>query len=72
MWHILEKRNAHKASVGLPVGERQLGRTSPRRRNSIKINPKEIRWGDVNWLDLAEDRDKCWAIVNTAINFRVS
>jgi hypothetical protein len=31
----------------------------------------EIEFGDVDWIHLAQDRDQCWALVNTVINFRV-
>ena len=24
--------------------------------------------GDMDWIDMAQDRDKCWAVVNTVIN----
>jgi hypothetical protein len=69
---IGEKRNAYRISVGKPEGKRPLGR--PRRRwvDNIKMNPREIGWDGMDWIDLAQDRDhsehsneppgsiKCW------------
>jgi hypothetical protein len=53
-----EKRNAHRLLVGKPEGKRPLGR--PRRRwvNNIKMDLLEIGWGCVDWIGLAQDRDK--------------
>jgi hypothetical protein len=40
--------------------------------DNIKINLRDIRWDDMDWIDLAQDRDQWRALVNTVINFRVS
>jgi hypothetical protein len=32
---------------------------------------REIRWGGMNWINLAEDRDQWWALFNTLMNFQV-
>jgi hypothetical protein len=57
--------------VGKPEGERPLGR--PRRRciNNIKMNLGEIKWDGVDWIDVAQGRDQCRALVNTVMNLRV-
>ena len=39
--------------------------------NNIKIDLKEISWGTSDWIVLAEDRDKRWALVNAGMNLRV-
>jgi hypothetical protein len=67
----VEKRNAYRILVGKPEGKRQLGR--PRRRclDNIKLDFKEIGWGDMNWIDLAQNRDEWRALVNMVMNFRV-
>jgi hypothetical protein len=66
-----EKRNAYRLLVGMPEGKRSLGR--PRRRwvNNIKIDLLEIGWGGVDWIGLAQDRDKWRALVNAVMNLRV-
>jgi hypothetical protein len=57
--------------VGKP--ERKIPPGRPRRRwvDNIKIDLREIRWDGVNWINLAEDRDKWRALVNTVMNLRV-
>jgi hypothetical protein len=66
-----EKRNAYRILVGKSDGKRQLGR--PRRRwvDSIKMDLREIGWGDMDWIDLAYDRDQWRALVNIVMNLRV-
>jgi hypothetical protein len=66
-----EKRNAYRLLVGKPEGKRSLGR--PRRRlvNNIKMDLLEIGCGGVDWIGLAQDRDKWRALVNTVMNLRV-
>jgi hypothetical protein len=63
-----EKRNAHSLLMGKPEGKRLLGR--PRRRwvDNIRMDLAEIGWGSVDWICLAQDRDKWRAIVNAVIN----
>jgi hypothetical protein len=39
--------------------------------DNIKIDVREIGWDDMDWMDLAEDRDQWRALVNTAMNLRV-
>jgi hypothetical protein len=65
------KMNAYRILVGKTKGNRPLGR--PRRRwvDDIKIDLREIRWGGVNWIDLAQDRDQWRALVNTVMNLQV-
>jgi hypothetical protein len=45
----------------------------PRRiwENNIRMDLREIEWEGVNWLQLAQDRGQCWALVNTVMNLRV-
>jgi hypothetical protein len=66
-----EKRNAYRLFVGKPEGKRPLGR--PRRRwvDNIKMELLEIGWGFVNWIGLAQDRDKWRVLVNVVRNLRV-
>jgi hypothetical protein len=35
------------------------------------VDLREIEWGDKDWIDLAQDRDRWRALVNTVMNFRV-
>jgi hypothetical protein len=52
------------------VRERELlGRPRRRRENNIKLDLKKIGWG-MDWIDLAQDRDRWWALVNAVLNIR--
>jgi hypothetical protein len=66
-----EKRNAYRLLVGKPEGKRPLGR--PRRRwvDNIKMDLLEIGFGGVDWIVLAQDRDKWRALVKAVMNLRV-
>jgi hypothetical protein len=57
--------------VGKPEGKSPLGRPRHRWMDSIKMNMREIRWGGVDWIDLAEDRDQWMASENTVMNLLV-
>jgi hypothetical protein len=65
------KRNAYRILVGNPEGKRPLGR--PRRRwvGNSKMDFREIEWGGMDWIDLAQDKDQWRALVNTVMNLRV-
>jgi hypothetical protein len=65
------KRKAYRILVGKPEGKRRLG--SPRRRwvDSIKMDVREVGWGGMDWIDLAQDRDQWRALVNKVMNLRV-
>jgi hypothetical protein len=53
-----EKRKAYILLVGKPEGKRPVGR--PRRRwvDNIRMDLEEVGWGDVDWIGLAEDRNR--------------
>jgi transposase len=66
-----EKRNAYRILVRKPEGKRPPGR--PRRRwvDNIKMGLGEVGWDGVDWIDLAQDRDRWRAYVNAVMNLRV-
>jgi hypothetical protein len=66
-----EVRGAYSILVGRPEGRRPLGR--PRRRwgDNIKMDLREIGFGDVDWINLAQDRGRWRAVVNTVMNLLV-
>jgi hypothetical protein len=66
-----EKRNAYRILVGKPEGKRPLGRPRRRWEDNIRMDLGEIRWGGMDWIDLAQNRDQWRALVNTVMNLRV-
>jgi hypothetical protein len=66
-----EMRSAYNILVGRPEGRRPLGRPRRRLEDNIKMDLKEIRFGDVDWIHLAQDRDRWRALVNAVMNLRV-
>jgi hypothetical protein len=54
----------YKFLVGKPEGKRLLGRPRYRWVGNIRIDLGEVGWGDVNWIGLAQDRDRWRALVN--------
>jgi hypothetical protein len=67
-----EKRKAYRLLVGKPEGKRPLGR--PRRRwvDNIRMDLREVGWGDVEWIGLAQDRNRWRTVVNSVLNLRVT
>jgi hypothetical protein len=57
--------------VGKPEGKRPLERLRRRWVDNIKINLGELGWGDVDWIGLAQDRNRWRALVNLVLNPRV-
>jgi hypothetical protein len=63
-----ERRGAYRVLVRKPEGKRPLVRPRPRWKDIIKMI-----WGGggMDWIDLAQDRDRRWALVNALVNLRV-
>jgi hypothetical protein len=63
-------RNSYRMLVGKPKGKRPLG--NPRRKwvDNIKMDLREIVWGGMGWIDVAQDRDQWRTLVNTVVNLR--
>jgi hypothetical protein len=57
--------------VGKHEGKRPLGKPSHRWENNIKLDLQEVGWGGIEWIDLAQDRDRCRALVSGVMNIRV-
>jgi hypothetical protein len=65
------KRNAYRILLGNPEGRRPLGRPRHMWVDNIKMDLREIGWDDMDWIDLAQDRDHWRALVNTVMNHQV-
>jgi hypothetical protein len=57
--------------VGNPEGKRPIGRPRRRWEDNIKMDLQEVGCGGVDWIDVAQDRNKLLALVNAVINLRV-
>ena len=66
-----EGRSAFKVLTGRPAGKRPLGRPRRRWEDNIRMDLEEIGINAANWVDSAQDRDYCRALVNAAFNLRV-
>jgi hypothetical protein len=70
--HMGEVRGAYSILVGSPEGRRPLGRPRRRWEDNIKMDLREIGFGDMDWIHWAQDRDRWRALVNAVMNLRVS
>jgi len=68
--HIRKGRAEHRVLVGKPDGKSPLRRPTHRWEDNIKMYLREVRGGG-DWIELAQDRDRWWPLVNTVMNFWV-
>jgi hypothetical protein len=66
-----EGRGVYRILVGKYEGKRPLGRQSRRWDDNIKMDLQEASCGIMDWIELAQDRDRSRASVNAAVNLRV-
>jgi hypothetical protein len=66
-----EVRSEYNILVGRPEGRRPLGRHRRRWEDNIKMDLREIGFGDIDWIHLAQGRGRWRAVVNTVMNLRV-
>jgi len=66
-----ESTGLYRVLVGKPEGKRPLGRTRHRWEDNIKVDIQEVGCEGMDWLDLAEDRDRWRALVNVVMNLQV-
>jgi hypothetical protein len=67
-----EGRSMYRVLVGKPEGKRPLWRRRHRWEDNIKMNLQEVGCGGMDWIELAQDRDRWRALVNAVMNLRVS
>jgi hypothetical protein len=66
-----ERRGLYRALVRIREGKRQLGRSRCRWEDNIKMDPQEEECGGMDWLELAQDKDRWRAHVNVIMNLQV-
>jgi hypothetical protein len=68
---IGEERGVYRVLVGKPEGKRPLGRPRHRWEDNIRMDLQERGCGGMDWIGLAQDRDRWREIVKPVMNFRV-
>jgi len=66
-----EGRGVYRVLVGKPERKRPLGRPRRRWEDNIKMDLQEVGCGSMDWIELAQDRDRWQALVNAVMNLRV-
>ena len=69
--HIAHMIGVYRVLVRKPEGKRQLGRPRCRRKDNIKMSLQEVGCAGMNWIELAQDRDRWRVPVNAAMKLRV-
>jgi hypothetical protein len=70
--HIGKRRGVHRVLARKPEGKRLLRRPRSRWKDNIKMDFQKVRCGGMDWIDLAQDRDRWRALVNAVMNLRVT
>jgi hypothetical protein len=66
-----EERKVYKVLVIKPEGKRPLGRPRRKWEDGIRMDLRDIGLGSVDWIRLAQDRDRWRALVSAVMNLRV-
>jgi hypothetical protein len=66
-----ERKGVYRILVGKPERKRPLGRSMHRWENNIKMDLQEVGCGSVDWIRLAQNRDRWQALVNAVLNLWV-
>ena len=66
-----ESRGVYKVLLGKLEGKRPHGRPRRRWEDNIKMDLQDVECEGMDWIELAQDSDRWWAVVNAAMNLRV-
>jgi hypothetical protein len=67
-----ERRGVYMVLVGKPAGKRTLGKPRHRWEDNIKMDLQEVGWESMDWIDLVQDSDRWWSLVNAVKNLWVT
>jgi hypothetical protein len=65
-----KSRGVYRVLMGKPEGTRTLGRPKGRWKDNIQTDLQEMGWG-IDWIDLAQDKNRCRALVSAVISLRI-
>jgi len=68
---MVEKRGVYRVLMGKPEGKRPLGRPRRRWEDNIKMDLQEVGFGGMDWIEVAQDRDRWRAFLTVVMNLRV-
>jgi hypothetical protein len=66
-----DRRGMYRVLVGKQEGKRPMGRHRHRWEDNSKMDVQEVRCGGMDQIELAQDRDRWWALVNAVMNLQV-
>ena len=66
-----ERRGFNRLLLGKPEGKGPLGRPRSKREDNIKMRLQEVGCKGVDWMVVAQGRDRCRAVMNAVMNIRV-
>jgi hypothetical protein len=66
-----EERGVYTILVGKHEGKRPMGRPRRRWEDNIRVDLQEVGCGGMDWIELAQDRDRWWTLMNAAMKLRV-
>jgi hypothetical protein len=69
---LVERRGVYRVLVGKPEGKRPLGRSRRRWEDNIRMDLREVGCGGMDWMELAQDRDKWRELMNVVMILEVS
>ena len=68
---MVEEKGVYRFLVGKQEERRQMGRPRHKWVDNIRMDLQEVGCGYVDWIGLAQDRDRWWRLVSAVMNFRV-
>ena len=71
MKRMVDTRSLYRVLVAKPDGKRPLGKSRHRWEDDMKVDLQELGLGGIDWIDLAQDREKWRTLVNAVTNLRV-
>jgi hypothetical protein len=68
--HMVERRGVCRVLMGKPEGMRPLRRPRPIWEDNIKMDLQEVGCGGKDWIEMAQERDRWWALLNVVVNLQ--